>query len=120
MKRNLLIKPSKPISALGMIGGSIAAIIGVVVLIPMLSRDHGPVWFGVLWTGLGIAGAITSAINAFSDQGIPTEEIVSDSLHQEPTRSTEDRLRELDDLLRKEMISKDEYARTRTRILDEH
>ena len=120
MKRNLQIKPSKPMSVLGMIVGSIAALIGVFVLIPSLSRDHGPVWFGMLWTGVAVAGVLTGAINAFSDKGIPTEVIVSESSGEGTTRSTEDRLRELDDLLGKQMISQDEYARTRNRILEEH
>ena len=120
MKRNLQIKPSKPVGVVQMIVGGVFAIIGLTVVIPALSKADGPVWFGLLWTGLATAGAIMGAINAFSDNGIPTEEIVSDSADTPNNRPTEDRLRELDDLRRKELVSEEEYAETRQRILDEH
>jgi hypothetical protein len=120
MKKHVQIKPSKPMGVAQMIGGTIFAIIGLTVVIPMTSKDNGPVWFGLLWTGAAVVGAIMGAINAFSDKGIPTEEIVSDSSDTRITRSTEDRLRELDDMRRRELISQEEYAETRKRILDEH
>ncbi len=50
-----------------MIGGSIFAIIGVTVVIPMTSKDNGPVWFGVLWTAAAVVGAVMGGIIAFSD-----------------------------------------------------
>jgi len=114
------IKPSKPMGFFQMIGGTIFTIIGLTVVIPMASKDDGPVWFGLLWTGAAAVGAIMGAINAFSDKGIPTEEIVSDSTDTRVTRSTEDRLCELDDIRRRELISPEEYAETRKRILGEH
>jgi len=120
MKHNLQIKPSKQMGVAQMIGGGIFTIIGLTVVIPMLVKAHGPVWFGLLWTGVAVAGAIMGAINAFSEKGIPTEEIVSDVADAPTPKPTEDRLRELDDLRRKELISPDEFAQTRQRILDEH
>ena len=120
MKKRVQIKPSKPAGVAQMIGGIIAAIVGLAVVIPLTSKDNGPVWFGVLWTVAAVIAAIMGAINAFSDTGIPTEEIVSDSSDPGTTRSTEDRLRELDDMRQKKLISEDEYAETRKRILDEH
>src|SRR5262245_6767461 len=120
MKQNIRIKPSKPMSAAQMIVGIILALVGVSVVIPMMSKDGGPAWFGLLWTGVALIGAIIGAINAFSDKGIPTEEIVSDSINAPQMKSTEGRLRELDDLQQKKLISQDEYTETRKRILDEH
>ena len=122
MKQSLHIKPSKPVGFVQMIIGIVVIIIGVAAVIPMTSRNNGPVWFGLLWTGVGIVGAIIGAINAFSDKGIPTEEIeiVSDSKEDRVTRSTEDRLRELDDLRQKKLISEDEYAVTRKKVLNDH
>ncbi len=120
MKRRVQIKPSKPMGVVQMIGGIIFAIIGLTVMIPLMSKDNGPVWFGFLWTGAAVVGAIIGAINAFSDQGIPTEEIVSDASDSPMTRSTQDRLSELDEMRRKELISPEEYAAARKRILDEH
>ena len=120
MKRNLQIKPSKQTGVVQMIGGGVFALVGLTVIIPMMIKADGPVWFGLLWTGAAVVGSVMGAINAFSEKGIPTEEIVSDSADAPNPRTTEDRLRELDDLRRKELISPDEYAQTRKRILDEH
>ena len=103
-----------------MIGGIVFAMIGLTVIIPMMSKDKGPVWFGLLWTGAAVVIAIVGAINAFSDKGIATEEIVSDSTDAPNAKSTEERLRELDELRQKNLISQEEYAATRQRILDEH
>ena len=103
-----------------MIGGIVFTLIGLVVVIPLMSQNNGPVWFGVLWTGAAAVGAVMGAINAFSDKGIPTEEIVSAGDEAPNTRSTEDRLRELDDLRQKNLISPEEYIETRKRILDQH
>jgi hypothetical protein len=120
MKKRVQIKPSKPAGVAQMIAGSIFAIIGLAVVIPLMIKANGPVWFGVLWTLAAVVAAIMGAINAFTDRGIPTEEIVSDSSESGIARSTEDRLRELDDMREKKLISKDEYDETRKRILDEH
>lgn len=77
-------------------------------------------WFGLLWTGGALIGAIFGAVNAFSDGGIPTQEIVSEETDVPVRRSTEERLRELDDMRRREVISPMEFAEVRKRILEEH
>jgi hypothetical protein len=120
MRKRTQIKPSKPAGFVQMIGGSIAAIVGLTVVIPMTSKDNGPVWFGLLWTGMGVIGAIIGAINAFTDTGIPSEEIVSDVPDSGTARSTADRLTELEDMRRRELISQEEYTEKRKSILDEH
>ena len=122
MKRNIQIKPSKQTGMAQMIGGAIFTIIGLTVVIPMMVKNNGPVWFGLLWTAVAAIGAIMGAINAFSDKGIPTEEIITESSDTgiARPRTTEERLRELDEMRGKELISDEEYAETRKRILDEH
>ncbi len=120
MKKTLRIKPTKSAGAVQMVGGLVFAIIGLTVVIPMTSKDNGPVWFGLLWTGAAVVGAIVGAVNAFSDRGISAEEIVSDSEEVTPVRSTADRLLELEDLRQRKLISEEEYAQTRQRILEEH
>ncbi len=120
MKRILQIKPSKSAGAVQMVGGIVFAIIGLAVIIPMLSKANGPVWFGLLWTGAAVVIAIVGGVNAFSDRGIATAEIVSDSAEVPPGRSTADRLRELEEMRQQKVISEEEYAQTRKRILDEH
>ena len=120
MAKNMYIKPSKSAAVGQMIVATIFTFIGLLVVIPAISKAGGPVWFGILWTGIAATGAIRGAINAFSDHGIPTREIVSDAQEAPPIRSTEERLRKLDDLLQKKLISETEYNDTRKRILDEH
>jgi hypothetical protein len=120
MNKNLQIKPSKTAGSVQMIGGILFTLIGLFVIIPMTSENNGPVWFGVLWTLAAAVGAVIGAINAFSDKGIPTEEIVSDSIEQRSSKSTEARLKELDSLRQQKLISEEEYAETRKHVLDEH
>ncbi len=104
MKQNLQIKPSKQTGVVQMVGGIVFALIGMAFVIPMTYRANGPVWFGVLWTGGAVVIAILGAINAFSNKGIPTEEIVFDSADARSAKSTEDRLRELEGLYQRKLI----------------
>ncbi len=120
MKQKLQIKPTKPVAAAQMIACGILTIVGLTVVIPLLSKDRGGVWFGILWTGIGFVGAIIGAINALSERGIPMEEIVSTPADPPVPKSTEERLRELDDLRERKLISENEYTETRKRVLDEH
>ncbi|MDF7807551.1 hypothetical protein P4E94_08895 [Pontiellaceae bacterium B12219] len=127
MKTRGKIKPSKSSSFMQMIMGGIFAIIGVTVLIPTISKDNdGPVWFGLLWTGGALLGAIFGAINLFTDEGIPTEEFsyttTLDDDKQQPVpgyRSVESRLNEIKKLKDKNLISHEEYEIKRSKILNE-
>jgi hypothetical protein len=125
MKTKGKIKPSKPVSFIQMIMGGIFAIIGATVLIPQMNQTDGPVWFGALWTGMAIVGAIVGAINLFSEEGIPTEEFSytskPDNKPEQTSvhRSTESRLNEINKLRDNHLISEEEYKAKRSKILND-
>lgn len=99
MRRSIKVKPSKQASTSGFIGGLIFVFIGLFVVIPQFGA------FGVLWTLFAIAITVTHGINAFSEKGIPTNEIEIDSYeNQFDHSSTED----FQETLRKLKVLKDE------------
>jgi len=103
-----------------MIMGAIFVLIGLVVIIPLMRKTNGPVWFGVIWTIAAAAGSIFGAINVFSEKGIPTEEIVPTAGKCNHSKTTEERLIGIDSLRKKQLISEEEYNRIRENILKEH
>ena len=115
MKRRTQIRYSKRAGYGQMIGWGVMLLIGLIFIIP-----NAPAPLGVFWAGLALVGVIIGAVNAFSDKGIPTGEIITDEPEEHELRSTEERLLELDDLLHKELISDAEYADMRRRILSSH
>ncbi|MEG0275179.1 MAG: SHOCT domain-containing protein, partial [Longicatena sp.] len=73
--------------------------------------------FGIVWTL--VAGVITvmNALNVFTKNGVSTATIhVSD---EKDSNSVEERLKELDSLYQKNLISRDEYDENRKKILNE-
>lgn len=128
------VKPSKASSGLNFFVGIIFCIIGIVIVIPTAGA------FGVLWTAIAIGITISSGINAFSDKGIPTSEIVieddkyphyfngtenDESLRNaiEAASRTEEtikeRLQTLDRLYQTGMITIEEYEKKRESIINE-
>lgn len=104
-----------------MIMGGIFAFIGLFVIIPQITKHDGPVWFGVIWTLGALGGAIFGAINAFSDEGIPTEEFSyrSETGDHNQVRTYENRLREISDLRDKGLISEEDYNQKKAELLKE-
>jgi hypothetical protein len=121
MKTKGRIKPSKPVAFGQMVGSAVFAVIGLTVIIPLMREDDGPVWFGVIWTLLALVGAVTSAYNFFSEEGIATEEFsyTSEGQTQIPERSIEIRLRELKKLKEQGLIRADEYESKRSDLLNQ-
>jgi hypothetical protein len=117
MSKNIQIKPSRNAGVGQMIGGFVTMIISLVFVIPMISKTNGPVWFGGLMVVVALVNMITGAINVFSRSGIPTEELVMPNEPVAPS-NTEGRLRELDGLRDKRLISNEEYKEKRRQILE--
>lgn len=111
------VKPSKPMSALAVIVGIVFIGIGVFLVIPNAGI------FGVFWTLVALAITVFHVANLCSVHGAAYE--VVDFDRPSPTQpqtplalSTEQRLAKLDDLKRKGLVSDEEYAEQRKRILD--
>lgn len=121
MSRNIKVKPGKGQSAMGMVVGIIFCIIGVVVVIPSIG------FFGVIWTLFALGITIMSGINAFSDKGMITHEIVideedsprSDFRKVQQKERVQERLRLVESLYAEGSITKEELDQKRKKILDE-
>ena len=104
---------------------AVAAVVGVFMLIFALAffsqakSAPGPVVaFLVVWVLAAIGGIIYHLVNATRAGGVPTEIIESDS-DSDSSNSTADRLRELEDLRSRKLISDSEYETKRQKILNE-
>lgn len=120
MRKNIKIKPSKQASISGFIGGIVFVLIGIFMAIPNLGL------FGVFWTIMAIVVTVTNGINAFSDKGIPTEEIYIESyedenkiIKKEKELDFEEKLRKLKSLKDDGIISENEYEIKRVEILNQ-
>jgi len=112
------VRPSKPVSAIGMIVGIVFIGVGILVVIPQAGG------FGVVWTLLAVAITVYYAINVFSSRGLAHEVVEFDTSASRPpewtasTETTEQRLRELESLRDKGLVTGEEYEEQRKRILD--
>lgn len=110
------VRPSKPMSAVGMIAGIVFIGIGLFVAIPEAGA------FGVFWTLIAVAITGYHAFNLFSEQGVANEvvDFETSSPNPGPTPpilSPEERLTQLETLKQKGLLSGEEYAEQRKRIL---
>jgi Short C-terminal domain len=113
MSRNLRVRTSPAASVIGGVVGLGFVFLGLFVAIPKFGM------FGVFWTLVAVVITVAHLYNAFSSRGIANEIIeVSD---EEPRAGAdpEARLRKLDELRSKSLISDSEYEQRRSKILDQ-
>lgn len=122
MRRNVHVKPGKGQSMIGMIVGLLFCGLGLVVVIPIFGA------FGIVWTLVAVAITVVNGINAFSDRGITSHEIIVDEYDdsdmdegaKNPSAGTvRDRLNTIQRLYDDGTITKEEYEEKRRQILDE-
>lgn len=111
--RRVRIRTSPAASAFGGVAALVFVGLGIFVVIPMF----GP--FGVVWTLLAVAMAIFHFYNAFSSRGIASEIIEVTDGGDLRSDSVESRLRQLDDLKAKGLITPADHERRKTEILRE-
>ena len=83
MSKKVRVKPGKGQSMMGFIVGILFCLIGVFVVIPSAGL------FGIFWTLMALIITITNAMNAFTDKGVATHEIVIDDGKQAEGRADE-------------------------------
>jgi hypothetical protein len=109
----ILVKPSRPQAALGMMVGIVFIGIGLFVAIPTFGV------FGIFWTL--VAGAITvfHAMNVFSQRGLAHTEIEvrKGAGLPEDELPFDERLRRLERCRQDRLISEEEYQRKRQEII---
>lgn len=117
MSGRMRVKPSKGQSLAGFFGGVVFCFIGLFVIVPTFGG------FGLIWTLFAVIATVTSGINAFTDKGIATHEItIDDDIKRDAfnhNRNTEDRIKELQSLYDKGLITGDEYQQKRKKILED-
>ena len=119
MNRRVRIKPGKGQSMTGFFGGIIFCFIGLFVVIPAAGG------FGVLWTLFALVITIINGYNAFTDKGIASHEITIDEEESdiftpaENKKPAEERLKEVQGLYDRGIITYDEYQMKRKQILEE-
>ncbi|MCX7008257.1 MAG: SHOCT domain-containing protein [Kiritimatiellaeota bacterium] len=118
MASNFPSKLSQPAGLALMIGGMIVTIIGVTVIFPVTIQYEGSMWFAIGWTALAIATTVIGTLIALSDKGLPAKAMVMPTPPPANPRTTEARLRELDEMRHKQLISEAEYVAMRKKILD--
>lgn len=124
-QKRIKVKPGKAQSKLGFVVGLIFCLIGCVVVIPIF----GP--FGLLWTGIAVVITVMNFKNGFSEEGVPTHEIVIDETEQDlnyvgSSRKTESsgedieaKLKKLNSLYEQGLITASEFEAKRKELLDE-
>ena len=135
MSKKVRIKPGKGQSMMGFIVGILFCLIGVFMVIPSAGL------FGVFWTLMAFIITITNGMNAFTDKGVASHEIViderpdtnktncsmgadmpsdmSDTALKGLKGNIELRLQVAEDLYNAGTITKDEYEEKRREILND-
>lgn len=112
------VRPSKAISAMVLFASIAFVLLGVGYVIPNFGA------FGVLWTIFALAIGAYHAFNLLSDRGVAEQVVEFDASNEArpdapPAASAEERLRGLDDLRQKGLLSEDEYQQQRKKIVGE-
>lgn len=122
MRRRVRVRPSRPASILFLLVGIVFCLLGIFVIIPSAGL------FGVFWTLVAAGITVVNALPLFSSKEGYTREIVIDESDDpytaglpasQPASDAEQRLRALQDLYTKGLITRDEYDEKRARILEE-
>ena len=122
MKR-IKVKPGRRQSMVGFFAGIVFCLIGLFVVIP------GAGLFGVFWTLLAVVITVSNGMNAFSDKGPSSHEIIIDDREMDLPRGRdaayerkaeiEERLKAAEELYQSGMITSEEYQDKRKEILKE-
>ena len=114
-RKRIKVQPSKGQSKITFFIGIIFCIIGIFVVIPSTGL------FGIVWTGMAVVITYTNYRNGFTDEPIPTQEIIVDDstfTHVSESNDIENRLRKLESLYQQGLITRDEYDDKRKELID--
>lgn len=128
MSKKIRVKPGKTQSMAGFFVGVVFCMIGLFIVMPAAGI------FGIFWTLMAVVITVMNGVNAFSDKGISTHEIVIDdgeeirdrSVDHEKTDSEtaqlagdiELRLKAAEELYETGTITREEYESKRKEILE--
>ena len=112
-KKRVTYRPGKTAGAFGVVWGAIFILIGIFVAIPTFGT------FGILWTLMAVGITAYNAYCAFGKGYVGPEISIEDdgSSPAGGSRDTEERLRELQSLYDRSLITREEYEEKRKEIL---
>lgn len=123
MSKKIRVKPGKAQSAVGLVTGLIFCLIGVTIVIPSAGL------FGVFWTAIAAVITVTNGINALSDKGVSSHEIIIENEERQETKSERSETETLEKDIRERLdaakalyeagtITGEEYEAKRKEILE--
>jgi hypothetical protein len=113
MPRKLRVRENPTQSLFGGIVGLVFVGIGIGAIIPQAGA------FGYIWTAAACIGTAMSFYNAFSSEGIAKGIVEVPDEEPRPATDPEARLRKLEDLRAKSLITPAEYEERRRAILEQ-
>lgn len=126
MSKKIRVKPGKTQSMVGFCAGLVFCFLGLFVVMPMMGA------FGIFWTAVAVIITVAHGMNAFSEKGISSHEIIVDDEEDEVGKtkerrlmpeadgqSIEKRLKKAEELYQTGVITREEYERKREEILEE-
>ena len=124
MSKRIKVKPGKFQSKIGFCVGIAFCLIGLFMVIPVFGL------FGIFWTAIAVVITVSNGINAFSEKGLSTHEIIiedndameaskKDQRADQPVEkeNIELRLRKTEELYQSGVITEEEYESKRKDIL---
>ncbi len=126
MSKKIKVKPGKTQSMVGFCAGLVFCFLGLFVVMPMMGT------FGIFWTAVAVIITAAHGINAFSEKGISSHEIIVDdeeegdgqtkerrTAPEGSGRSIELRLKKAEELYQTGVITREEYEEKRKEILQD-
>lgn len=113
MSKKIRVRPSRGQSFGGFIMGIVFVGIGLFIAIPVFGL------FGFFWTLVAVVITVIHGINVFSDKGIATAQIDIEDTEGHDADPIENRLKKIDELYQKGMITREEYEEKRKQIIEE-
>ena len=111
MKRRVKLKPSRASSILGLCMGALMCVIGLFFAVPTFGL------VGILWTAMAACITAYAAMPLFREDGSDGRTVIIED-EDDPAGDAEQRLRSLQDLLDKGLITREEYDKKRRDVID--
>lgn len=114
MRRRVSVRPTKISSMMSLIMGCIFCFIGFFIVIPQFGM------FGIFWTLIAVSITASAVYNVFSNKGLATTHIDIEDYEDEKSESNliEERLRKLNELYEKRLITQDEFEAKKADLLE--
>ena len=111
MKRRVKLKPSRASSILGLCMGALMCVIGLFFAVPTFGL------VGILWTVMAACITAYAAMPLFREDGSDGRTVIIED-EDDPAGDAEQRLRSLQDLLDKGLITREESDQKRRDVID--